>query len=167
VDLCELPCMCQLTVSSNSERPLQKLQEWGNRYYQEHLDEKYRHLELETNWWKAIEFFFGRTFYRGRRDKLSNEYQTFAVSTLREHFGVADGAHLQPAASKLWRERSLFGADWIIAFKARHHLGKGNALKHRAFTVEVSARNPIVRLLTTVAETPITWDGDCYSRRCD
>src|SRR3989442_6438216 len=144
-------------MNKNLERRLQKLQGFENRYCNEYLYEKYQRRELESNWWKALEFVFDRVFMRGRGDKLSNEYKTFTICSLRRHFGVSAHSKLRQAESKLERERRLFGANWIREFKARHHLGRKNALTQAAFAREVAARNSLIKTLTTLAKTEIAW----------
>jgi hypothetical protein len=135
-------------VNDNLPARLKKLQEWGDRFRKENIDEKYSCYELEHNWWKALEFFFDHAFYRGRRDSLSRRYEDFTVAALARYFRLLDFNGLRKAASKLKTDKRFFGVEWIREFKARHSLDKkANSVKHAGFS-EVASRNAVIKALT-------------------
>jgi len=65
------------------KRIIRNIQQLGERFCQALRGDREM---LENNWWEALKFFFGRTFFGGRRDKLSNEYYQFTIQALEENF---------------------------------------------------------------------------------
>jgi len=41
---------------------------------------------LKNDWWKALQFFFGRAFYQGRRDVISEEVERRVINVLSRYF---------------------------------------------------------------------------------
>jgi len=74
--------------SINEERIIRNIQKLGERFCQEML----RSLggNLEENWWEGLKFFFGHTFFRGRRDQLSAKYYQFTIQALQTHFNISN-----------------------------------------------------------------------------
>ena len=63
---------------------------FGQRYFEENLlhSDSWDIKKVSNNWWEALKFFFSHSFFRGRRDKLSNEYYYFTIRTLEDHFCI-------------------------------------------------------------------------------
>lgn len=56
--------------------------------------------KLESDWWYALDFFFDKAFDRGRSDKLSKRYKTFAIDVLKEYFEI-DKVDLEKSYTKV------------------------------------------------------------------
>lgn len=56
--------------------------------------------KLENDWWYALDFFFDKAFNRGRNDKLSKRFKTFAVEVLKEYFEI-DHIDLEKSYTKV------------------------------------------------------------------
>ena len=69
-----------------SPKHLKKIVKFGEEYRRTHLIEKHDKATLETDWWQAIIFFFGRAFYQGRKDKVSMLVQERATEVLNSFF---------------------------------------------------------------------------------
>ena len=72
------------------------IEKLGERYRKEILlkdwkKDEYGILHLESDWWEGLKFFFSHSFFRGRRDKLSEEYYCFTKKALTEHFQITLG----------------------------------------------------------------------------
>lgn len=61
---------------------LEKVSEFGKRYYSEYLVEYEKGLDSDI--WEALNFFFSKTFYGGRRDELSAKYRKIAEELINE-----------------------------------------------------------------------------------
>ncbi len=80
-----------------SENTLRAILEAGEEYQQRLLN-KYSKDALLNGSWKALEFFFGRAFYQGRRDSLSQKVNDIALDVLEQEYrrlgGVFNDADL-------------------------------------------------------------------------
>lgn len=63
----------------------------GDLYEKEYL-RKYKKEDLENNWWEGTKFIISKAFYRGRKDKLSKRYETYAFKRLEEYFEIKSNA---------------------------------------------------------------------------
>lgn len=136
---------------------ISKMEELGELYYSDLLEGVYDINKLDQDWWEGLKFFFGHTFFRGRRDELSNEFFFFAVSTLKEHLNLErDG--VDKAFQNLLEHQEEFGSRRILDFKQKYKIGRKNALKHTMFQEEIANKNPTIIALTTPAEVLVEWD---------
>ena len=128
------------TIYKNIER-------LGERYYKKHLEPWSKNLE--NDWWKALKFFLGHSFMRGRRDELSVEYYDFTVKSLEEHFFISKG-NLEESYKKLKEKKDRFKKEGILNFRR----GKGirNSVSHEDFWSSVAEKNEIIKLLATHRE---------------
>ncbi|MHA1222384.1 MAG: hypothetical protein ACTSP3_03780 [Candidatus Heimdallarchaeaceae archaeon] len=142
---------------------LKNIEKFGEKYCENYL--QYNIEELETNWWTALKFVFARSFMRGRSDKLSNEYYTYAIQILEEQFkiGKEDNEKSFELLLKFYK-RGLFDKDLILNFKKKYNLGRKNSVKNDKFTEEVKKKNRIVQALTTKREITIEWDTKVYRK---
>lgn len=65
-----------------NEKVVNAILSYGNRYREEMLYKIYTKDKLLDNWWEALKFFFGRAFYQGRRDPISDKVYLAAVGVL-------------------------------------------------------------------------------------
>lgn len=137
------------------EISMKNMEIFGDRYCEKYLD-KFDKKKLETDWWYALKFFFGRSFARGRRDELSNEYYDFTIDVLEDHFDI-NGLNfsLEESFEKLKKERKYFDKESIKNFKKDRKLGSKGAIKHEDFNSEIKQKNLIVSLLVTKKEIEI------------
>jgi hypothetical protein len=84
-------------MTTGDERMAQDLwtavEEFGHRYIREHLNEETLSSrygggksDLPLRWWPSVRFFFGRSFYRGRRDQLSRRFEDRTLDVLTPRF---------------------------------------------------------------------------------
>lgn len=45
---------------------------------------------IENDWWEALQFFFSKVFYRGRRDFISEEVERRVIASLSRYFNNVD-----------------------------------------------------------------------------
>lgn len=93
---------------------LKNIEQLGEEYCERYLKD-WCTANLENNWWEALKFFFGRSFMRGRRDKLSNEYYHFTIKALEKYFNPIQD--LNNAYKKILEHRKYFGKEIILNFK--------------------------------------------------
>ena len=60
-----------------------KIESFGDRYIKEELV-PWDKTKLTADWWYALLFFFGRSFYQGRRDSVSSQIKRTAVEALED-----------------------------------------------------------------------------------
>lgn len=70
------------------EEKIRKIAELGNTYKKEYLFDKYDRNQLLNDWWKALKFYFDRTFMRGRNDELSAKFEEAAITALERDLGT-------------------------------------------------------------------------------
>lgn len=143
------------------EEIIKKIESFGDLYCREHLTYWDRET-LENNWWEALKFFFGHSFFRGRRYELSNEYRYFTIAILADYFSIKN--NLEESYEKLKNFCRFFGKEWILNFKEHKSLGQKNSIKHEDFSKEVADKNPLVKLLTTPKIVEVRWDEEKYDK---
>ena len=133
---------------------MQNLEYLGGKYCERYLS-FLNVKDLESNWWKALEFFFSHSFMRGRRDKLSNEYHLFTISVLEEYFSIK-GQGLTNAYNSLKNQNSFFDKNMILNFKEKKNIRFGNSIKDKDFEMEISSKNPLNLFVKSVfASSPV------------
>ena len=142
---------------------MRNIEQLGERYCRKYLDPWHKG-RLQNNWWEALKFFFGHSFMRGRRDKLSNEYYCFTFGTLEDYFSLTTG-NLDSVYERLKEQKEHFDKECILKFKKDKNIGRGNSVKHQDFKKEVVEKNPIVKLLITLKEVEVKWDNKTYNKR--
>jgi thermostable 8-oxoguanine DNA glycosylase len=55
----------------------------GERYIEEHIDQRWNPDALTENWFKALEFWFSKSFFRGRRDSISIMFLNRALGVVQ------------------------------------------------------------------------------------
>ena len=145
---------------SNENRLLGNIEKLGDRYCEEILLKDWKRDELEMDWWVALDFFFGHSFMRGRRDELSNGYRYFTQDVLRKYFSVYSES-LDKSYEMLKESEELFDIKPILEFKSRMRKrgAKGSIVKNPNF-VEVTFENPLVKNLSNEKEVPVKWKGE-------
>ena len=68
---------------------MQNLEYLGGKYCERYLS-FLNVKDLESNWWKALEFFFSHSFMRGRSDELSEKYLSFTLNVLRKFLKIGN-----------------------------------------------------------------------------
>ncbi len=139
---------------------IKNIESLGERYCEKHLD-IWDKDELENNWWAALNFFFCHSFMRGRRDELSNEYQQFTISVLKDYFSIVSQP-IDRSFEYLEDKKKFFGADIILKFKKEKNLARGNSIVHEDFEREISSVNPVIKTLLTKREIKVKWDDTTY-----
>ena len=91
---------------------MRNIEQLGERYCRKYLDPLDKE-KLQDNWWEALKFFFDRSFMRGRRDKLSNEYYYFTFKTLEEPFSITKG-NPNSSYERLKGQREYFDKESIL-----------------------------------------------------
>jgi len=145
---------------------IKNIERLGERYCQKYLnDENCNKQNLEKNWWEALKFFFSRSFMRGRKDKLSNEYYCFTVEVLKEAFGINE--NFNESYKILKKHEQYFGKQRVLNFKQREGIGRENVLNNRhkkGFKKEVAKNNRIVELLIEPRKIWIEWKDEEYEK---
>jgi hypothetical protein len=144
------------------EEKIRKIESFGDLYCREHLSHWDKEA-LESSWWEALKFFFGHSFFRGRRDELSNEYRYFTIAILTDYFSIKDNS-LEESYQILKNSCRFYGKEWILNFKQQRHLRQKNSIKHEDFGKEIADRNPLVKLLTTPKVVEVRWDEKKYDK---
>jgi len=127
---------------------MKKIENFGGKYFEKYLKNKYDDEKLQYNWWEALKFFFDNSFMRGRKNKLSEKYRNFTVRCLEEFFSISE-KNLEESYEKLKSYKKFFDKNQILDFKRRKGIKKNkNCIKHGDFQNEVSEKNPIIKLLT-------------------
>ena len=147
---------------STLEKIFRNIERLGDFYYEKHLT--WDKNELERNWWEALEFFFGHSFYRGRRDELSNEYYHFAIDTLKRFLKI-DSTSLDESYNILKENVGLFDKNLILEFRRSRNIGRGNSIKHRDFEADVASKNELIKHLVTVRKITVKWEEDTYLKK--
>jgi len=145
------------------QKLMKNIEQLGERYCKKHLS-RWDKSQLKDNWWEALKFFFYHSFMRGRRDKLSNEYCSFATTVLQEYFSIGSEV-LDESYERLEQMKGFFNKDIILNFKKRRNLGRKNSVKHLEFKKEVASKNPIISTLLTPRKIPIEWDNNVYMKK--
>jgi len=146
----------------NEERLMRNIEQCGERYSEDYLHPWHRR-GLEDNWWSALKFFFNHSFMRGRSDRLSIQYYSFAIETLQTVFSISD-ENLQISYERLKGMKEYFDRECILSFKKEEGVGRGNSIKHTDFGAKVAEKNPIVNHLITKKEVDVTFAGKTYKK---
>lgn len=111
--------------------------QYGDRYCQEMLG-KYDPLQLLADWWSALDFFFGRACFQGRRDDISERVYQAVVVVLAPRFRRKDGTTIyQEEHSQRWQ---------TVATELRQRIGKGKVGKSRDVDMVLSTLDFIGQL---------------------
>lgn len=110
---------------------------YGDRYRTQYLAILDPHLLL-TDWWAALDFFFGRACYQGRKDAVSAQVQLAIREVLNPRFGQEDGVR------NFEREKTEHWMDIKANLKAR--IGKGRVGKARDIEMVTSTLDFIAKL---------------------
>lgn len=129
----------------------------GDEYCRKYLNEWDKHT-LEQNWWEALKFFFSKSFMRGRRDKLSNEYNLFAVEILNSYFEISKD-DLDRSYYRLQAQTDEFDIGIILNFKRQNRISTKNSITHSDFFNEIAQRNPLIIQLISKRPMKIIWDN--------
>lgn len=147
---------------NNKEILIKNIERLGDRYCKKYLDiwGKYK---LENNWWTALDFFFGHSFMRGRRDELSNEYHQFTISIVKDFLSISSKT-LDKSYENLKDKKTYLDKDVILKFKIKKNIASGNSVKDVDFEREISSKNPIIKILLTKRETKVKWNDKTYNK---
>lgn len=64
---------------------LKQIQEYGQRYCEEFLaDDTAEKSKLLADWYEGLNFFFRKSFYRGRKDEISDVFRKRALEVIQE-----------------------------------------------------------------------------------
>ena len=146
----------------NEKRLMKNIEQCGGRYYKTYLH-PWRKKGLEDNWWPALKFFFEHSFMRGRSDRLSTQYCSFAIETLHDAFSISD-ENLQSSYERLKEKRQYFEIESILKFKNDRGIRRGNSIKHKDFGAKVAEKNLIVNHLITKKEVDVKFAGKTYKK---
>jgi len=150
-----------------NQKIIKNIELLGERYCQKYLcNKKCNKQDLEKDWWEALKFFFSRSFVRGRKDKLSNDYYCFTVEVLKKAFSVDEKS--DESYKILKKHEQYFGRQFVLDFKQRRGIGRRNALKNdykEYFKKEVVEKNPIVALLIKRQLTKIEWEDEISKKK--
>ena len=143
----------------------------GEQYCRQNLLNEWHNDILERNWWKGLKFFFSRTFPRGRREELTNEYYSFALEVLKERYEIVERNCsnlfdlLDEAYERLIQDKKYFDKKQIRNFKRAKKIGNRSSLKHPDFREEIIEKNPIIKLLVEKKEIEIKWEERKYRKK--
>lgn len=86
---------------------------------------------LENDWWKALQFFFDRVFYQGRRDDISAEVERRVIRVLSKYFSneVIRDSEFERLKKENWKE---------VSQELRKTIGKGKMGKQRDIELTIS-----------------------------
>jgi hypothetical protein len=150
-------------LSTESEHlKYRNIELFGQKYFEEYLlrSDSWDIKKLQDNWWEALKFFFSHSFFRGRRDELSNEYYYFTVATLEKHFSIVN-EKLDLSYENLKEQTKDFDKEVILQFKTDRTMGRGNSIKREDFR-KIKEKNQIIELLTTQRIVKVKWDNEPY-----
>lgn len=142
---------------------IQKIEDYG-RIYERKLLDTFQDEKLSSDWWEALKFVFSRTFMRGRRDELSNEYMFFTFDALGKEFQI-DSLSRDGAFRRLKEKERLYDSSIITKFIEKNKLNKKNSLKHKDFNSDVVNKNDMIRLLTTEKNVKVFWGDKHYEKK--
>jgi len=137
------------------EKILRNIEKLGHKYIEVHLN-SFDTNKLENNWWEAIKFLFSRSFARGRRDELSHEYNTFAVSTIEKFFNITENS-IDESHERFNKHLDYFDKQSIVDFKKS--CKSRNCIKDSKFQSQVASKNDFINALVTAKNVKIDWNG--------
>ncbi|MBI4846480.1 MAG: hypothetical protein HY810_08470 [Candidatus Omnitrophica bacterium] len=105
------------------------IERYGKRYVVGILQKQANKNICLTNSYEALKFFFSKSFYRGRRDEISKEFQDRAIKTLDGYYsGVINEIDYQVLESLLYankvnnrKDREMVIAVIKFALKVNNH----------------------------------------------
>jgi hypothetical protein len=101
---------------------IKSIASYGNVYQERHLSE-YNSDLLLTNWWAALDFFFSRACFQGRRNALSQRVYDAVTEVLRPEFEVTTRtANYERLCQQKWKP---------VEQELRKRIGKGKVGKAR------------------------------------
>lgn len=107
---------------------------YGQRYRTEQLFDRYEPKALQSDWWKALWFFFDRAFYQGRRDDVSYRVSNAAHSVLEPVISDTNGRIA---------DAQLPGLELNLSAKiGKGHVGKAGDVKMVLSTLRYLRRVP-------------------------
>lgn len=110
---------------------------YSHRYRREILG-KYTPDQLLTNWWSALDFFFSRVCFQGRRDDISERVYQAVVAVLSPIFcGEERTANYERERNQAWE---------TLETRLRQRIGKGKVGKARDVDMVVSTLDFIGQL---------------------
>lgn len=110
---------------------------YSERYRNEMLG-KFKPETLLTDWWAALDFFFGRACFQGRRDKISERVYNAVISVLEPVFS-------KDKNTKAYLNEQANGWERIKQELSKH-IGKGKVGKARDVEMVISSLQFISRL---------------------
>ena len=151
----------RISLKGNS-KILKNIEKLGERYYKEELG-RWDRGKLQTDWWEALKYFLNHSFMRGRRDELSCEYYCFTIKVLEDYFSINDKS-LDAAYQELRIRKRYLDKEYILTFKKKRNINKGNSIKHKDFREEVAKKNPIIDILTTSRKVKVRRNCDAHEK---
>jgi len=110
----------------------------GQRYREEMLLRYYSCETLLSDWWQALRFFFGRAFYQGRRNEVSEKVFGAAMEVLDPICSARDGVQRRAEHEENgWRS---------VREQLGERIGKGKVGKARDIEMAISALEHVGRL---------------------
>jgi len=125
---------------------MENIKYYGKIFCEEILNE-YSEKKLENSWWEALKFFFEHSFYRGRRDELSDKYRKFTIKALENYLNINEG--LDNVYTKLKDQKEYFEIECLKSLINRY--GKKNITNNDNFK-KIRDDNPIIKNLTSPEE---------------
>jgi len=90
-----------------NDKKLKVIAGFGKRYKNEYLYNQINKQNLQKllreDWYKALKFFFGRSFMRGRRDQISVDFMNKAIKAL-DDFNLKNNLPNKFNRNKNWKE---------------------------------------------------------------
>jgi len=150
---------------SDENRMLRNIEKLGDRYCEKILLKQWKKARLESDWWEGLKFFFGHSFFRGRRDKLSNEYYYFTIDALEKYFGISPESR-DVSYARVQESGKLFESETILKLKnrLRQSGGKGSFMKNLKFSEEMISNNNLIKRLTTLERVEVVWEDKLYRK---
>jgi hypothetical protein len=78
-----------LDLQDDQVERIQQVASFADAYIREHLS-AWDPASLRTNWWDALRFWFGHSFYQGRSDAVSSMFEQRAIGVIEEALGSTE-----------------------------------------------------------------------------
>ncbi len=115
-----------------NENVVQAILSYGDRYCKE-IQNQYNKDYLKENWWEALKFFFGRAFYQGRQEGMSEKVDKAAVDVLEIEVSILKTCF----ENKNWE---------LLKEKLKEKIGRGKVGKARDVEMVISTLKYVSRL---------------------
>lgn len=86
---------------------IKRIEKLGEKYFEEYLSSAVINRgNLIQNWYNALLFFFSKSFYRGRRDEISDKFKERTLEVMEDYydgykvFRILDSGELQKTLEK-------------------------------------------------------------------